>query len=334
MNLRKFNYSVCLIIPLIFGLVACSSDDSSKGRVDDGDDNSGPALDIVETAIDDGRFEILVQAVTTANLVDTLQSDGPFTVFAPTDDAFVNYLTAADITADDLLASPDLGDILTYHVLASEVLADVATDLAGGTDNIQATVNGQSIALSLSGDDLYINASKVIVPDVLASNGVIHALNKVLIPPAAKPEAASIACGEDGALDSISTIAGNLGFSTLVTAVMAAEDSVLTALSSAGALTVFAPTNDAFNKIDEMALTDLLANTTALTEVLLNHVYDGAVDAVSAYSLNGVTVPALGGGDLAISIDDDGLKVTDSLVSGTDIYACNGIIHAIDTVIL
>lgn len=329
MNLKK--YSIILAAPLLLGLAGCSDNDDDPVIV-----YSDPeaTLDIVETAISDDRFEILVDAVTTANLVATLQSDGPFTVFAPTDEAFTNYLTEESITASDLLASPDLADILTYHVLAGEVLAAAAIDIANGTDNIQATVNGKSIALSLSGDDLYVNTSKVIVPDVRATNGVIHAIDKVLIPPADRPAAADIACGDPGALDNIATIANSNGsFSTLLTAVGAAEPSVGNALTSTGELTVFAPTDAAFAKIDGTALTNLLADQPALTAVLLNHVYSGAVDAVTAYSLNGVTVPALDG-DLSISIDEDGLKVSGSLVTATDIYACNGIIHVIDTVIL
>ena len=332
MKMKKFTPNIILSVLLSAGLVACNDDDDNNNR-------NRPTLDIVETATADGRFNTLVAAVGAAGLAGTLQSEGPFTVFAPTDAAFTTLLTDAGITADDLLANPGLADILTYHVNASRISSSAAIDAAGTTID---TVNGAKLAVSLNGNDLYINTSKVIVADVDTTNGVIHALDKVLSVPKPVPAEASIACGEADALPTMAAIAQDptQPFSTLVAAVSNADNSVLTTLDSAGSLTLFAPTNDAFANIDEAVLNDLLGKPNELTNVLLNHVYTGgAVDAVTAYSLNGVTVPTenVGGdGELSILIDPDSrnLTVEGSTVTATDVYACNGIIHVIDTVIL
>lgn len=295
-----------------------------------------PSLDIVETAQIDDRFETLIEAVIEANLVDTLQSPGPFTIFAPTNDAFGLYLEANEIEAGDLLAAENLNDILTYHFLAS------STTLEGLAGNSIATVNGAKVGISMNGTDLYINNAKVIVADINASNGIIHALDRVLNLPEAAPsntnDYGAFPCGIDSALPTMLEIASaDDRFSSFITAVLEADDTVLTTLSSAGPLTLFAPTNDAFAKVDATALTNLLANTSALTNVLLNHVYTGgAVDAVTAYSLNGTSPDAAGDSNLSILIEpaSRNLTVTGSAVVDTDIYACNGIIHVIDTVIL
>jgi uncharacterized surface protein with fasciclin (FAS1) repeats len=323
-KIKKYNSTVLLSALLTLGLVGCDDDD---------DDDPAPQLDIVETAVADGRFNTLVAAVTAADLVATLQSDGPFTVFAPTDDAFGLYLEANDLSAEELLAAEGLGDILTYHVLSGAVDSTTATGLAGETT---ATVNGANVGISVIGTDLYINNAKVVVADVNASNGVIHALDRVLNVTVVSDN--TLACGIDGALPTMVEIASaDDRFSTLVTAVGEAADAVGTTLSTAGALTLFAPTNEAFAKVDATALTNLLADEAALTNVLLNHVYaSGAVDSATAYSLNGVTVDAAGDGDLSILLDADSrsLSVEGSTIIVTDIPACNGIIHAIDTVIL
>ncbi len=300
-----------------------------------------PQLDIVETAVGDGRFTTLVAAVTEADLVDTLQSPGPFTVFAPTDDAFGLYLEANELEAADLLEADNLGDILTYHVLGSEVNAAAATALAGDNGafaNTTATVNGKKVALSVNSGELYINTAKVIVPDVGASNGVIHALDRVLDVPKDVPANVDVECSEDGSLPTIAQLATDTpALSTLLSAVTGGNaDSVAALLSGDANLTVFAPTNAAFSAIESDTLTGILADPAVLTNLLENHVFGGgAVDAVGAYSLNGVTVDAAGDADLSFLIDPTSrnLKVNAATVVSTDIYACNGIVHVIDAVL-
>jgi uncharacterized surface protein with fasciclin (FAS1) repeats len=137
---------------------------------------------IVDVAVANGSFTTLVAAVQAAGLVDTLSSDGPFTVFAPTDDAFAAALDALDLTAEELLADTEtLTSILTYHVVAGEVDAATAISLDGQT---AATLNGADIAISVVDGNVMVDDATVVIADVPASNGIIHAIDQVLLPPA------------------------------------------------------------------------------------------------------------------------------------------------------
>ena len=134
-------------------------------------------MNIVETAVNHGSFKTLVAAVTAADLVSTLSSEGPFTVFAPLDDAF-GELPEGTV---DTLVKPEnkeqLSSILTYHVLAGKVLS---TDLSDGMK--ATTVNGQEVTVHLKEGKVFINDAEVVLADVLTDNGVIHAVNKVIMP--------------------------------------------------------------------------------------------------------------------------------------------------------
>jgi uncharacterized surface protein with fasciclin (FAS1) repeats len=135
------------------------------------------AWDIVDTASSDGRFTTLVAAVQAAGLVDTLKSDGPFTVFAPTDEAFANLPPG---TIDSLLANPDvLSQILLYHVVPGAVTASDVVQVTSAQ-----TAQGQPVTVTVGSDGVMINESKVVITDVMASNGVIHVIDAVLLPPA------------------------------------------------------------------------------------------------------------------------------------------------------
>ena len=132
---------------------------------------------IVDIAVADGRFTTLVTAVQAADLVDTLNSDGPFTVFAPTDDAFA-ALPAG--TVESLLGDiPALTDILLYHVVPGKVMAADVVTLSSAD-----TALGKPVQITTSGGEVMINDAKVIITDIEASNGVIHVIDAVLIPPA------------------------------------------------------------------------------------------------------------------------------------------------------
>jgi uncharacterized surface protein with fasciclin (FAS1) repeats len=140
---------------------------------------------IIEVAIADGRFKTLAAALTAAGLVDTLKGTGPFTVFAPTDDAFAKVPKA---TLDGLLKDKaKLSPILTYHVVPGAIHAADLTKLADKNGMITAkTVNGQDLAIHITGSMVQLGTdqkAKVIVADVAASNGVIHAIDTVLMPP-------------------------------------------------------------------------------------------------------------------------------------------------------
>lgn len=132
-------------------------------------------VDIVDTAIAADDFETLVAAVQAADLVDALKGEGPFTVFAPTDEAFANLLAELGITAEELLQSDDLADILLYHVVEGKVMS---TDLEDGME--ATTLNGQKVTISLN--PVQVNSANVVTADIEASNGVIHVIDAVLLP--------------------------------------------------------------------------------------------------------------------------------------------------------
>ena len=140
--------------------------------------NPQPASqDIVDTAVSAGSFKTLVAALQAAGLVDTLKGKGPFTVFAPTDDAFAKLPAG---TVDELLKPENkqkLIAILTYHVVAGKVTAAQAMKL-----NSAKTVNGQSLAISTDGGTVKINDATVTKADIMCSNGVIHVIDTVLVP--------------------------------------------------------------------------------------------------------------------------------------------------------
>lgn len=294
------------------------------------------SLDIVATAQADDRFETLVAAVVEAGLVTTLQGDGPFTVFAPTDDAFEAYLTDNGLTAEELLASEALSDILTYHVLAGKVIADAAVAKAGSSSNILGTVNSASLALSLSGEALNVNTSEVVVADVLTTNGVIHAIDKVLVPhtPSALSDTNVTVAGLVTALASAEEGAE---FTTLLAAVQAADEAVLTTLNdTTQTLTVFAPTDAAFDALlVELELTaQELLGSPDLTNILLQHVLGSEVNSIAAYGANGSDVQTLNESSaLSVSIEDGSLLIEGATVIIEDVEVSNGVIHVIDTVI-
>ncbi|MEJ6404239.1 fasciclin domain-containing protein [Yoonia sp. 2307UL14-13] len=131
--------------------------------------------DIVDTAVEAGTFTTLVAAVEAAGLADTLKGDGPFTVFAPTDEAFA---ALPEGTVDGLLADPEaLAEVLTYHVVAGKVMSgDLSNDMEA------ATVNGADVTIMTEGG-VMVNDANVVTADVEASNGVIHVIDKVILPP-------------------------------------------------------------------------------------------------------------------------------------------------------
>lgn len=136
-------------------------------------------MDIVDTAVAAGDFKTLVAALEKAELVDTLKGKGPYTVFAPTDEAFAKLLKQLNITAEQLLERDDLKDILLYHVVPGKVFSK---DLKDGMK--LKTAEGSEVKISL--DPVRVNDAKVVKPDIAASNGVIHVIDKVLLPPVKK----------------------------------------------------------------------------------------------------------------------------------------------------
>lgn len=280
---------------------------------------------IVDIAVEDGRFTSLVAAVQAADLAETLSSEGPFTVFAPTDDAF----NALGDTVTELLKPENkaqLTDILLYHVVAGKVMAADVVGLDG--QSAETALAGKSIDIKVDMGNVYLNENvKVIITDIEASNGVIHVIDTVLLPPSDE------AMSEE--MDIVDTAIADGRFTSLVAAVQAAE--LVETLKSEGPFTVFAPTDDAFNALGDTLTTLLLPeNKAQLTDILLYHVVPGKVMAADVVGLDGQSAEtALAGKSISIKIDGGNVILNDSVnVIITDIETSNGVIHVIDAVLL
>merc|ERR1712084_175923 len=285
---------------------------------------------IVELAQSVDYLSTLVAAVVAGDLVETLSSPGPFTVFAPTNEAF-GALPAG--TLDSLLKPENkdqLVDILTYHVLPAQVLS---TDLK--FFQRVATVEGKNVHVIKSKRGVYVGPStkelkKVVGADNLASNGVAHIIDGVLLPPAglsdAKPNIVELAQSVDD-------------LSTLVAAVVAGD--LVETLSSPGPFTVFAPTNEAFGALPEGTLDTLLKpeNKDQLVDILTYHVLPAQVlstdlkvyQQVATVEGKKLQVLALPLGDKTLVRVGSKLEAT---VAAADNLATNGVAHIIDTVML
>ncbi|MDA7882016.1 CIA30 family protein [Akkermansiaceae bacterium] len=270
--------------------------------------------DIVSTALSDGRFGILAKALTEAGLVETLQGEGPFTVFAPTDEAF-KKLPEGTIAR---LLKPEnvneLKNILTFHAFSGSVKLSDALD-AG---EIKA-LNKGSVRVSFSDGRVKINEASLINSDIKCGNGIIHVIDCVLLPPAPSNDLAAVA-----------KKAGN--FKTLLAAVKAAGVSEI--LSSSSELTVLAPTDEAFAKLPQGTIESLLKpeNKKKLQQILSLHVLKGRISAGDA--LNAKEAKAIWGGSLKFGIEGGKFRVNGATILVADVSADNGVIHVIDSVIL
>lgn len=276
------------------------------------------AMDIIDTAVADGRFTTLATALTEAGLIDTLKGPGPFTVFAPTDDAFAKLPAGA---LEDLLADKAaLTEVLTYHVVSGKVMAADVVSLTSAD-----TVAGMPVSIKVDGGNVFLNdSSQVVITDIETSNGVIHVIDAVILPPS--DEAA-----ESNTIVDIAVADGR--FTTLVAALQAAE--LVETLSGEGPFTVFAPTNDAFAALPAGTVENLLKpeNKQALTDILLYHVVSGKVMAADVVGLPSAATVL--GKDITITVKDGKVFLNDTVeVIITDIEASNGVIHVIDAVLL
>lgn len=283
-----------------------------------GDDDP---VDIVATAQKDPKLSILAEAVVAADLASTLSGPGPYTVFAPSDAAFAALLTELGITKAQLLSDKALlTAVLTYHVVPAKVpkaavpLGKAITSVQGGIFKVDAIGSGLVVT------DGRNRTANIVATDIAATNGVIHGIDKVLLP---------------ADKNIVQTAAALPDFSTLVQAVTAAN--LGATLSGPGPFTVFAPTNAAFaDLLVELGLTQdqLLANTSLLTQVLTYHVVPGRV--LKADVPVGTPVTTVQGETFSINaslaITDQRLRVAN--IAATDVLTSNGVIHVIDKVIL
>jgi len=166
-KMMKVSFSILLLIGLSMTFVGCNGSEPMKTAT----------MDIVDTAVSADDFNTFVVAVKAADLVDTLKSEGPFTVFAPTDEAFGKL---PEGTLDDLLKPENkakLASILTYHVVAGKVMASDVVNISQAQ-----TVNGESLSITTSGGTVKVDNANVITTDIECSNGVIHVIDAVVLP--------------------------------------------------------------------------------------------------------------------------------------------------------
>ena len=287
-------------------------------------DAAMPELDIVDTAVAAGSFGTLVAAVQAAELESTLRGDGPFTVFAPTDDAFA-ALPAG--TVEELLKDPkgQLAQILLYHVIPNAAV--LSGDLSDGMS--VETAQGAPVTISVQDGKVMVNGANVVQADIQTKNGVIHVIDAVILPPAEEAAPAEApAAAAPGNIAEVAAAAGSFG--TLLQAVQAAG--LAETLAGEGPFTVFAPTDEAFAAVPADQLQALLADPEALKQVLLYHVVAGAV--MSTDLTDGMEAATVQGAPVKFMLADGSAMVNDANIVTADIAASNGVIHVIDKVIL
>ncbi|MGI9586380.1 MAG: fasciclin domain-containing protein, partial [Acidimicrobiia bacterium] len=281
-------------------------------------------LDIVETARAADDFNVLVAALEATGLDAALKGPGPFTVFAPTDQAFADLEAANPGIIQALLEDEEaLTRILTYHAAAGKLPASDVVALDG---SYVETLGGELVWVDVMSDKVYLNSdSEVVGTDIYASNGIIHVIDTVLVPQ-----------------DIVETAVANDDFNLLVAAVGAAG--LGDALSAPnGPYTVFAPTDKAFEALPEETLDYLLdpANVEELQRVLTYHVAEGVVPESTVATLDGKYAQTLGSELVWVDIVDGKVRLNNTSVDGsdaevlvTDIKTSNGIIHVIDAVLV
>jgi len=269
---------------------------------------------IVETAVGVEDLSTLVAAVKQGQLVETLSGKGPFTVFAPLNSAFAKLPkeVIAELLKDENRA--DLQAILTYHVVPGKVMAADVVKLKEAK-----TANGASVQIKVEDGKVFINDAQVVKTDIVCSNGVVHLIDSVILPPAPLPTIVDAAIG-------------NENFSTLVALVKHAG--LVETLSGEGPFTVFAPTNAAFAKLPKETVDALLsdAGKAQLGAILTYHVVPGSVKAADVVKLTAAKTAQ--GQSVKIKVQDGKVFIDGAQVVVTDIECSNGIIHVIDSVIL
>lgn len=264
-------------------------------------------VDVVVNSPDHTQLEALVIA---ADLAGTLSGEGPFTVFAPTDDAFA---ALPESLVNSLVADPTgaLAEVLLYHVMGG--VAD-SKNLSDGLE--LSTLLGENVGFKINGDGVFINDAQVTVADIRTGNGVVHVINSVIVPPSPM---------------TVFDIIGNSpDHTTLASLVTLAE--LDGALSGDGPFTVFAPTDAAFAALPEDLVNSLVADPTgALASILLYHVTSGVAD--SSNISDGLRIGTLQGDNLQFSASTEGVQVNGVNISVVDIRGSNGTVHVIDAVL-
>ena len=309
-RLIKFMLSALLIASTVF-VSSCNEEDEMPPE-------TLPTENIMEIVDKTASVSTLKAAIDAAGLRATLSGAGPFTVFAPTNDAFAEV--DADVLAYLLATPEELTKVLTYHVVSGNVMSG---DLTNG--DVTTLNNGETLTVDLS-SGVMINNANVTMADVEATNGVIHVIDKVLIPEnldlSGQPKSiAELAIGTES-LSSLVAILSLPGLGDILAA--AADDN--------GSLTVFAPTNDAFATVlDALGISDI---SEIPENVLLDIVKYHIVGAVAkSTDLQATTYETLNGESVTVDLSD-GVKVDGASVVLADIEATNGVVHVVDKVLL
>ncbi|MBO9566792.1 MAG: fasciclin domain-containing protein [Niastella sp.] len=316
-------FSKLLLVTLSAGTLAMTGCDKD-------DDDKPVQRNITETVVNDPQLTLLEAAVVKAGLANTLATTANLTVFAPDDAAFKQVDLNGDGTADldteakinalDANGVALLTAVLQYHVLASKVMA---ADVPAGPNAAITTLGGKQAFATRNSAGVFINGVKVKKADVSATNGVIHIVDRVLMPPSG---------------NIVQTASANPNFTYLVAAVQRAGTDIVNALTAAGPLTVLAPTNQAFINAGFPTIASIqAADPNTLKPILLYHVVGARV--FSSDLTEGAQPTTAGGGKVTITLSG-GAKVkgngnpSASNIVATDIVTTNGVIHVIDRVLL
>ena len=302
----KINFLAIFALLGVFLFTSCEKDDESMNTMDE--------KNIVEVAAEAGQFNTLIAAAQKAGLADFLSSESDLTVFAPTDAAFETLLNDLGVSSLDDIDSTTLAGILSYHVVGQIAYS---TSLSSGVVPSLNSSSPDETPLSLMinvGNEVMINNAKVTNADIMASNGVIHVIDKVLLPPS---------------VVDLATFSSD--FSSLVSAVVKAN--LVETLNSAGPFTVFAPTNNAFaalfSALGIAGVDDV--DMDALTSILTYHVLG---DNVLSTELASGMVETVSGKKFQVDLGTEVLLNGNIKVTVTDIQGTNGVIHIIDSVLI
>jgi len=308
-----------LLFLATFALWSCSNDDDAPIVIP-----PAPALNIVELAQGTDALSSLVAAVVEADLATTLSGPGPFTVLAPTNDAFADFLSENGWATVQDIPDTALVQTLLNHVISGTVTSTDLVGLGSGYTNTLADGAGgnkMSLLFDATNGVTFNNLADVSTADVTASNGIVHIVDEVITLPSVV----------DHALN-------NSSFSSLVAALSAADGDLVNVLNGAGPFTVLAPDDAAFTTFLNGAMLGDIP-TDALAQVLLNHVLGGVITstdlttAMSGYANTSASGPGMN--DLSIYFDtSSGVTFNGvSTVTAADVVGTNGIIHAVDAVI-
>tara|TARA_Y100000385_G_scaffold160627_1_gene166754 strand:+ start:8875 stop:9834 length:960 start_codon:yes stop_codon:yes gene_type:complete len=310
---------ISLVLTLLMTTLSCSSDDDNTVTIQ--------PQNIVEIALETPNLTSLVAALTAADgdLVTVLQGDGPFTVLAPTNDAFAAFLSANGFNTLEDVPTDVLTQILLNHVIMADVVAnDLITSGAGYTNTLATGPNNNAMSLYFNTSDgvTFNGVSTVTQADIEATNGTIHIVDAVI-----------------GIPTVVTFAAADPSFSTLVTALtdLTPATDFVSVLQGEGPFTVFAPTNEAFSALPAIPEEEVL------TQVLLYHVVGGNVTSSDLTNPGETTAETLQGDSITITLPGsegtianvtDASGASDIGIVAVDVQAGNGVIHVLNKVMI